>query len=124
MFEVRGRLEVARTASTEQLAAALHVKPATVRKYAREHRLPYDVTPGGHRRFDIEEAVAAVRANPPGGGPPLVDGDLPEPVPYVDVPPSAAVAVSVVVTSVERPPVVALDAADDVEDWASEHQVV
>ncbi|MGA0831177.1 MAG: helix-turn-helix domain-containing protein, partial [Nitriliruptoraceae bacterium] len=34
-----------RTATTEQVAAALNVKPATVRKYAREHRLPYDTTP-------------------------------------------------------------------------------
>lgn len=49
-----------RTATTEQVAEALHVGPATVRKYAREHRLPYDTTPGGHRRFDVEEAVEAI----------------------------------------------------------------
>lgn len=28
--------------------------------YAREGRIPFDATPGGHRRFDIEEVRAAL----------------------------------------------------------------
>jgi hypothetical protein len=46
-----------RTASTEAVATALNVGPATVRKYAREHRVPYDTTPGGHRRYDVSEVL-------------------------------------------------------------------
>lgn len=60
---------MARTSTAGDVADALHVRPATVRKYAREDRLPYDTTPGGHRRFDVEEAVAAILGRPVGEGP-------------------------------------------------------
>ncbi len=40
--------------------SSLHVKAATVRQYARAGRVPFDVTPGGHRRFDVDEVVQAM----------------------------------------------------------------
>ncbi len=49
-----------RTAATSEVAAVLGLAPATVQKYAREDRIPFGVTPGGHRRFDIEEVRAAL----------------------------------------------------------------
>lgn len=49
-----------RTAATSEVAMGLGLAPATVQKYAREGRIPFGVTPGGHRRFDIEEVRAAL----------------------------------------------------------------
>lgn len=56
-----------RVSSTGQVAAALNLVPATVQAYARNGRIPFDATPGGHRRFDIEEvrAVLAAKAETP-----------------------------------------------------------
>jgi excisionase family DNA binding protein len=51
-----------RTASTKDIAEALHVEPTTVQRYAREGRIPFDVTPGGHRRFDVAEVVEFLEA--------------------------------------------------------------
>jgi hypothetical protein len=114
-----------RTATTEQIAAALHVRPATVRKYAREHRLPFDLTPGGHRRFDVDEAVTAMRGERPdrtagrGSDLPLLD-----PVPYVRVEPKSEVTAVAVVSVVEDADIVVRDDVRLVEDWATEHPVV
>ena len=36
------------------------LRPATVQQYARNGRIPFDTTPGGHRRFDIEEVRVAL----------------------------------------------------------------
>ncbi len=116
---------MARTATTTQVAAALHVKPATVRKYAREHRLPFDTTPGGHRRFSVEEAVRALHGEQDDRGPDALDGeDLAEPAPYVRVAPTSVLAVSTSAERVTPAPVPAYDAASDVEDWAEETFVV
>jgi excisionase family DNA binding protein len=112
-----------RDATTEEVAAALHVKPATVRKYAREHRIPFDTTPGGHRRFDIDEAVNAMRAE----SAPSEDVEAAESVeagPYVRVPPTAQVKVSSVPSVVDHARVVAYDTADDDEVWGVETPVV
>lgn len=49
-----------RTSSSKDVAAALGVKPTTVQRYAREARVPYEQTPGGHRRFNVEEVRAAL----------------------------------------------------------------
>jgi nucleoside phosphorylase/tetratricopeptide (TPR) repeat protein len=49
-----------RIAATSEVAAELGLAPATVQKYAREGRIPFDITPGGHRRFDIEEVRAVL----------------------------------------------------------------
>jgi excisionase family DNA binding protein len=116
---------MARTATTEQVAAALHVGPATVRKYAREHRLPYDVTPGGHRRFDVDEAVAAIRRQHRESGFDRGDGSQPfEAVPYVWIEPASDVAAVAVVTAVVDAEVRVHDVAGVVDDWATETPVV
>lgn len=49
-----------RDATTSEIAAALGMSPATVQKYARERRIPFSETPGGHRRFDVEEVRLAL----------------------------------------------------------------
>jgi excisionase family DNA binding protein len=49
-----------RTCTTANVAAALGLRPATVQMYARNGRIPFDTTPGGHRRFDIEEVRDAL----------------------------------------------------------------
>jgi hypothetical protein len=51
---------MARTASTQQVAAALRVTESTVQAYSRDSRIPFDRTPGGHRRYDIDEVRAAL----------------------------------------------------------------
>ena len=48
-----------------EAARALHVSPKTVIRWAKEGRIPYMVTLGGHRRFrrsDVESVVARVEA--------------------------------------------------------------
>ena len=51
---------VKRTQSTSEVSAALGLRPATVQQYARNGRIPFDTTPGGHRRFDTDEVRAAL----------------------------------------------------------------
>lgn len=51
---------MARKTSSSEVAAALGVSAATVQKYARDGRIPYTETPGGHRRFDINEVRTAL----------------------------------------------------------------
>lgn len=111
-----------RTATTEQVAAALHVQPATVRKYARDQRLPFDTTPGGHRRFDVDEAVHAMLGDTDAEHP--EEHDLPEPVPFVRVATGTRAAAVTVVTRVLTPRADVHDTPRDVEDWAAETTVV
>ena len=40
---------------TSDVARMLHVSPKTVSRWAKEGRLPYLATLGGHRRFPLEE---------------------------------------------------------------------
>jgi len=49
-----------RTATTAEVAEVLHLSPATVQLYAREGRIPFDRTPGGHRRYNIAEVQLAL----------------------------------------------------------------
>jgi|SRR5680860_91815 len=49
-----------RLLTTAQLAAQLELRPATVQMYAREHDIPFNETPGGHRRFNVDEVRAAL----------------------------------------------------------------
>ncbi|MGH3301959.1 MAG: hypothetical protein ACRDOK_09810 [Streptosporangiaceae bacterium] len=53
-----------RTENTAAVAAALGLRPATVQMYARNGRIPFDSTPGGHRRFDVDEVRAALDLRP------------------------------------------------------------
>ncbi len=80
-----------RTETSAKVAEALHVKAATVRQYARAGRVPFDVTPGGHRRFDVDEVVQAmsseIRQTPSNqGNAPGVDLYLGADTPYVRIP--------------------------------------
>lgn len=52
---------MAEGASSSEVAAALGVSPASVQRYAREGRIPFTTTPGGHRRFDIEQVRVALQ---------------------------------------------------------------
>lgn len=116
-----------RTATTEEVARALNVGPATVRKYARERRVPFDTTPGGHRRFDVDEAVAALTGgstnaqDDPATG--TSDAETLD-TPYVRVEPQYSVTVTYALTAVGEAPVSAYDIEEDREGWAVETDVV
>ncbi len=58
-----------RYAGTWQVAHALGLRPATVQAYARNGLIPFNLTPGGHRRFNVEEVRAAL-VQPRDPGPP------------------------------------------------------
>lgn len=45
--------------TTKDVARLLRVSPETVRQYAREGRLPFQETPGGHRRYDRAAVLRA-----------------------------------------------------------------
>lgn len=124
-----------RTATTEQVAAILHVRPATVRKYARRRLIPFDSTPGGHRRFDIEEVVAALAPERSEGAlGQIASGPVREPdrdappvghdVPYVRVEPQHSVSVTCDATVHEQPPVGVHDSDEERELWSVETPVV
>lgn len=49
-----------RDLTTSELAAVLRVAPETVRYQAQQGNLPHHVTPGGHRRFDLDEVERAL----------------------------------------------------------------
>ena len=58
---VRGvRMSTERSVTSKIVGAALNVSPATIQAYARNGRIPFSVTPGGHRRFDVAEVQAAL----------------------------------------------------------------
>jgi excisionase family DNA binding protein len=45
-----------------EAAALLHVSPKTISRWAKDGRLPYRRTLGGHRRYDPQQLEALVRA--------------------------------------------------------------
>jgi len=51
--------------ATRTIAEALGVSDRSVRLYAQSGRIPFSVTPGGHRRFDIDEVTAALATPEP-----------------------------------------------------------
>jgi hypothetical protein len=53
-----------RVLGTGAVAVLLKVRPCTVQAYARDGRIPFDVTPGGHRRYDLDEVRAALITTP------------------------------------------------------------
>lgn len=46
--------------TTSQLARELGLSPSTIRAYAAEGRIPARLTPGGHRRFVLDEVTLAL----------------------------------------------------------------
>ncbi|WP_139346737.1 MerR family DNA-binding transcriptional regulator [Sinomonas mesophila] len=52
--------KVSRTHLPREVATALGISVDTVGRYAREGLIPFDTTPKGHRRFDIEEVMEAL----------------------------------------------------------------
>lgn len=52
--------DVKRTATTKQVAEKLGVQATTVQLYSRESRIPFDRTPGGHRRYNLDEVRSAL----------------------------------------------------------------
>jgi hypothetical protein len=58
-------MKTRRTLTTAQLLGALpSVSKDSIRRWAREGLLPYDITPGGHRRFDLDEVLEALSPAP------------------------------------------------------------
>jgi hypothetical protein len=53
-----------RDRSSSQLAKELGVSAGTIRYHARRNSLPFDRTPGGHRRYDIDEVRSTLAAQP------------------------------------------------------------
>ena len=54
---------VDRTAEAAEVAAAVGVSVDSIGRYAREGRIPFSTTPGGHRRFSIDEVRHALGAS-------------------------------------------------------------
>jgi len=52
---------MSRNLGTKELAQQLGVSEQTIRYHARKGAFPYDPTPGGHRRYDLDEVRAARR---------------------------------------------------------------
>lgn len=49
------------------MALALGLSPDSIGRYAREGRIPFDLTPGGHRRYNVDEVRQALRPAPGSG---------------------------------------------------------
>lgn len=54
---------VSRTHFPKEVATALGISVDTVGRYAREGIIPFEVTPKGHRRYDIEEVRDALASS-------------------------------------------------------------
>ena len=54
-----------RDQTAAQIGRELGLAAGTVRKYARERRIPCDLTAGGHRRFNLEEVSEALYGHAP-----------------------------------------------------------
>lgn len=50
-----------RLAAPADVARSVGVSVDSIGRYAREGRIPYSLTPGGHRRFNIAEVLHALR---------------------------------------------------------------
>lgn len=49
-----------RTLLASARASALRLSVDSIGRYAREGKIPFDQTPGGHRRFDLDEVRLAL----------------------------------------------------------------
>lgn len=59
-----GTNDVVRAMTSQRVAQELRVSAASIQRYAREGRIPFDVTPGGHRRYSVEEVRQALASGP------------------------------------------------------------
>jgi hypothetical protein len=98
----------------------LHVGPATVRKYARQDRIPFLTTPGGHRRYDIDEVRRALGVEEGTVGPAStrLDVEVEEQLAAADVATRRADA-TVTVTAVRRPPPTLAADRDEWKAWTN-----
>lgn len=51
--------------SGKKIAAMLELSPSTVRGYAQKGLIPFEVTPGGHRRYEPDAVREALRERQP-----------------------------------------------------------
>lgn len=49
-----------RSLSSKEVAGPMNLAAATIQKYARDGRIPFSSTPGGHRRFNLDEVRSAL----------------------------------------------------------------
>jgi excisionase family DNA binding protein len=49
-----------RRCTTKEIADAFGLRPTTIQLYARQGKIPFGTTPGGHRRFDLDEVGAVL----------------------------------------------------------------
>ena len=63
--------------TSHQLAEQLNISASTIRAYARERLIPFVETPGGHRRFDLDDVRAALMLVRPRAPEPLRDDEEP-----------------------------------------------
>ena len=54
-----------RDLTTAAVADQLGLSASTVQKYAREGAIPFETTPGGHRRYNLGEVRRALYPPPP-----------------------------------------------------------
>jgi excisionase family DNA binding protein len=67
--KTNSRVEVTSYLRTAEVADLLHVSPKTVSRWAKEGKLPFLKTLGGHRRYPeakIRELAATLREEPTG----------------------------------------------------------
>lgn len=57
------------------IAKELHISEGTVRAYARDGLIPFVETPGGHRRYVLEDVRAALQLSRKHSIEPLEEGD-------------------------------------------------
>jgi excisionase family DNA binding protein len=62
---------------SSDIAKALHVSEQTVRAYAREGLIPFVETPGGHRRYVLEDVRTALARAKKRNFKPLDEGEAP-----------------------------------------------
>lgn len=53
-----------RVATSAEVASALGLSASTVQLYARQRRIPFSTTPGGHRRYSVSEVQLALAPSP------------------------------------------------------------
>lgn len=58
-------MAMSRDVPTATAARLVGLSPSTLQKYAQEGRIPFDRTPGGHRRFDPSEVAACLGKTDP-----------------------------------------------------------